>query len=296
MMAGKSSPYLARRAKKFKCVKKDYQHKNLHNPFFHKQSEKKNTGKKNAQHRFWLFPVVFLFLAVLLYLLFFSGIFALKQIKVSGVSRIAETQLSDAAWQQAQLRRSAVFKQNNLLFFNIEALRDTLLNDFSFDSVRVYRQWPHTLIISVGERGLSFIWRDSQGTSFSDSRGCLIKEASVSDDNLKNYPLLTAAGAQEYLGKDNCLSLDDAYLQAVFTLYEKLKDLPGLDLQEFVLDGAFNTLQIKLNGGPNIFFNIKDDLDKQLKKLAVIKQEKGDEYFKGLEYIDLRYGDRAYFK
>jgi len=55
-------------------------------------------------------------------------------------------------------------------------------------------------------------------------------------------------------------------------------------------------LQIKLNGGPNIFFNIKDDLDKQLKKLSVIKQDKGDEYFKGLEYIDLRYGDRAYFK
>ena len=297
MMAGKSSPYLARRAKKFNCVKKDYQHKNLHNPFFHKRAEKKATGKKKRKRRFWFFLVIILLsLSLLLYLFFASGIFTLKQIKVSGVSRIAENQLSDAAWQQAQLKRSAIFKQNNLLFFNVDALRETLLNNFSFDSVRVYKQWPQTLVISVGERSLSFIWQDSQGRSFSDSHGCLIKEVSVRDEDLKTYPVLTATGTKEYLGQNNCLSLEVAYLQAVFTLYDKLKEFPGLNLQEFILDGAFNTLQIKLNGGPNIFFNIKDDLDKQLKKLSVIKQDKGDEYFKGLEYIDLRYGDRAYFK
>jgi hypothetical protein len=48
--------------------------------------------------------------------------------------------------------------------------------------------------------------------------------------------------------------------------------------------------------GPKVYFNIKNDLDKQVKKLAVIKCEKPEAEFKVLEYIDLRYGDRVYFK
>jgi hypothetical protein len=69
-----------------------------------------------------------------------------------------------------------------------------------------------------------------------------------------------------------------------------------MPLDKFLLDGAFNTLQVKFKDGPSIFFNVKEDLDKQLNKRVVIKQDKGDDYFKSLEYIDLRYGDRAYFK
>lgn len=295
MTAGKSSPYLARRAKKFKCVKKDYQHKTLHNPFFHKRHTKAASEHKRRKNFWWPLLIVLILLA-LLYLCFFSSFFTLQQIKISGVSRVAENNLSNLVWQQTKEKKMMFFNQSNLLFFEIDDLQTTLANNFSFDSTKVYKQWPHTLVISVGERGLSFIWQDGNGRSFSDSHGCLIKDATVRDEDLVNYPLLTGVGAQEYLSKKDCLSLDDSYLQAVFTLYDKLKNYPDLSLQEFLLDGTFNTLQAKLNDGPNIFFNIKDDLDKQLNKLLVIKQDKGDEYFKSLEYIDLRYGDRAYFK
>jgi len=295
MIAGKSSPYLARRAKKFKCVKKDYQHKNLHNPFFHKHQGKSSKNNKRKGYYFYLFFILLLFF-ILFYLFLFSNLFSLKEVKINGVSRIAENNLSDLVWRQVEEKRLGFLKQNNLLLFKTDELQAGLAADFSFDSVNIYKKWPHTVVVSVNERGLSFIWRDKESRFFSDSRGCLIKETSVLDENLAQYPVLTSISNQDYVNNKNCLSLDESYLSAVFTLYDKFKNYPDLSLREFLLDGAFNTLQVKLQNGPNILFNIKDDLDKQLNKLLVIKQEKGDDYFKSLEYIDLRYGDRAYFK
>lgn len=296
MIEGKSSPYLARRVKKFKRVKKDYQQKNLNNPFFRKKQLKKNNGSKRAGRNF-LRPLLLAFiLFALFYLFFMSSLFGLKQVKVLGLSRIPEDNVAELAWRQAEEKRLLVFKQKNILFFDTDDLQKTLTDNFSFDSVRVYKQWPHTLAVSLGERGLSFIWQDGDVRSFSDSHGCLIKDVEVKDEDISNYPFLSSVGAQDYLDQKSCLSLDDDYLKAVFRLYDKLKAYPDMPLDKFLLDGAFNTLQVKFKDGPNIFFNVKEDLDKQLNKLVVIKQDKGDDYFKSLEYIDLRYGDRAYFK
>ncbi len=295
MLKGKSSPYLARRAKKFKCVKKDYQHKTLHNPFFHKRQQKPGVSK-NKFRRYFVFFFVILIFSALLYLFCFSPLFSLRQVKIEGVSRIPEAELADFAWQQSQGRRALIFKQSNLLFFQEETLTAALSENFSFDSLRVYKRWPHTLVISAGERSLAFIWRDKSGQSFSDSRGCLVPEASLNEGDMANYAILEASGDLDYLDDKDCLEIDEAYLRALFALYEKMRSYPELKVNRFLLEGAFNTLKADLASGPNILFNVKDDLDKQLNKLVIIKQEQEPEQFNALEYIDLRYGDRAYFK
>jgi len=48
--------------------------------------------------------------------------------------------------------------------------------------------------------------------------------------------------------------------------------------------------------GPKIFFNTEEGIDKQINKLLVIKNEKLKDDFNGKEYIDLRYGDRVYYR
>lgn len=295
MLKGKSSPYLARRAKKFKCVKKDYQHKTLHNPFFHKRQQKPGVSK-NKFRRYFVFFFIILIFSALLYLFCFSPLFSLRQVKIEGVSRIPEAELADFAWQQSQGRRALIFKQSNLLFFQEETLTAALSENFSFDSLRVYKRWPHTLVISAGERNLAFIWRDKSGQSFSDSRGCLVPEASLNEGDMANYAILEASTDLDYLDDKDCLEIDEAYLRALFALYEKMRSYPELKVNRFLLEGAFNTLKADLASGPNILFNVKEDLDKQLNKLVIIKQEQEPEQFNALEYIDLRYGDRAYFK
>lgn len=295
MAKGKSSPYLARRAKQIKRVKKDYQRKPLNNPFFRKRNNQPTKDKNKWRHLFRFFLII-LSLAILLYIFCFSNLFVLKEVKVIGVSRIAEDNLSNFVWQQSQSSSAWLFKQDNLLFFKTDDLSVVLSENFSFDSLGIYKEWPHTLVLSANERGLAFIWQDEEKRAFSDAHGCLISEASVQDDDINEYPLLEAIGAEDYLNNRNCLALDDIYLETIFSLYEKLKNYSELKVARFLLDGTLNTIQLDLAAGPNIFFNTKEDLDKQLNKLIIIKQEKNDDEFQSLEYIDLRYGDRAYFK
>jgi len=295
MTKGKPSPYLARRAKKFKCVKKDYQHKNLNNPFFHKNKQQhKAVHSKNKRN--FIIVALLLFLASTIYLFCFSAVFAVREIKVSGISRISEDKLKEYAWKQINDSDSWLFKQKNIIFFETDALAESLNTNFSFDSLRVYKEWPHTIVISAGERSLSFIWRDRSGQSFSDGQGCLVREVAVADTDYTKYPLLEAVNAVNYINDRDCLDVEDAYLTAMFSLSEKIKIHPDLATGRFMLEGEFNTLKADLNTGPNILFNINDDLDKQLNKLIIIKQEKAPVDFEKLEYIDLRYGDRAYFK
>jgi hypothetical protein len=51
-----------------------------------------------------------------------------------------------------------------------------------------------------------------------------------------------------------------------------------------------------VKGGPFIFFNIKDDIDKQLAKLVLIRDKELMDNFNKKTYIDLRYGDKVYYK
>lgn len=295
MSKGKPSPYLARRAKKFKSVKKDYQHKCLNNPFFRQRQPKQQPFHRPYRSLLRIL-LILLFLAATVYLVCYSPLFALKQVKIEGLSRIPEDNLSALAWEQSQQKRNWFLGQDKVIFFDTNQLSVTLSEKFSFESLRVYKRWPHTLVISAGERSLAFIWRNQQELSFSDGQGCLVREAAVAETDLGNYPILESISDGTHLDERDCLRADDDYLQAALVLFEKMRDYPDLLPERFLLEDTFNTMKVDLRNGPNILFNFKEDMDKQLNKLAVIRQEKSIEEFQGLEYIDLRYGDRAYFK
>lgn len=295
MTKGKPSPYLARRAKKFKSVKKDYQHKNLNNPFFHKHKQQHKAVYSKSKRNL-IFTALLLLISAIAYLFFFSSVFTVREIKVSGISRISEDILKEYAWKQINESDSWLFKQKNIIFFETDVLAESLNTNFSFDSLRVYKEWPRSIVISAGERSLAFIWRDRSGQSFSDGRGCLVREVAVAETDFSKYPLLEAVNGVNYLNDQDCLDIEDTYLTSLFLLSEKIKIHPDLATGRFMLEGEFNTLKADLSAGPNILFNINDDLDKQLNKLIIIKQEKAPVDFEKLEYIDLRYGDRAYFK
>ena len=48
--------------------------------------------------------------------------------------------------------------------------------------------------------------------------------------------------------------------------------------------------------GPMIYFNLQEDIEKQVTKLLVLMNEKLKNNLGEKEYIDLRYGDKVYYK
>ncbi|MBN2884606.1 FtsQ-type POTRA domain-containing protein [Patescibacteria group bacterium] len=278
-----------------KCVKKDYQQKSLSNPFFH--SRQKKNPKYKSKRNFFLFVITFfLLLSGLFYFLFISSSFSLQNIQVNGLTRSGDENILVLAWTQSEESKLFFLKQSNLFLFEDKELQADINKNFSFADVKIKKQWPHTLVVSVEERALAFIWRDGTGDHFSDREGCLIPEVQPSIEDEQLYPVLGLSVKENYIQGDNCLKIDVNYLSSMLSLNDQLKFYDNLTAQEYILEAEFNTLTLDLLDGPDVYFNIKNDLEKQVKKLAVIKREKPELEFQALSYIDLRYGDRVYFK
>ena len=66
-------------------------------------------------------------------------------------------------------------------------------------------------------------------------------------------------------------------------------------IDRFIVDST-DTLKVILVDGPYVMFDLTKDLEKQISKLSVLKDQKLKSDFFNKEYIDLRYGDRVYYR
>lgn len=279
-----------------KKIRKDYQHKVLNNPFFRARQKKKMRNNKASLKLYLYLLAIFIILGLLIYFFAFSSFLRIKNINIEGLERTQADSLNELIHNQTTKKRFLVFPENNLIFFNAEDLRQQLNQGFRFEEVNIFKKFPKTLRLEIKERSLAFIWRQQAANIFSDSQGCLIKEAFVSEEALSQYPILESELEIEYLGANDCLDLEQYYFDALIDLFKLLLDHQDLAPARFILSNERNSLIMDLVNGPNIIFNTKDDLLKQVNKLIIIRQEQSDEEFLKLEYIDLRFGDLIYFK
>jgi cell division septal protein FtsQ len=235
-------------------------------------------------------------LGLLIYFVAFSSFFKIKNINIEGLERTQVEMINNLVKIQTTQKRFLIFPENNLIFFNLEDLRQTLNQEFRFKEVQIFKKFPKTIQLEIKERSPAFIWRQKNINIFSDDQGCLIKEAVISDKAFFKYPILESELEIEYLGSNDCLDLDQHYFNALIELFELLLSHQDLTPARFILSNERNSLIMDLANGPNIIFNTKDDLLKQINKLIIISQEQSDEEFLRLEYIDLRFGDLIYFK
>lgn len=293
MMKGKNKQKIKKRGK-FKRIKKDYQHKSLHNPFFHSKKNKKESSKGKRLYIF-IFSLLALVVAVM-YILFFSNFFKLQNLNISGLSRISQDTIKDFVFQEQKKNKLLIFSQDNLLFLDNFDLAKEIKSEFKLESVVVSKKYFHSLKIEIEERPLSFIWQEDSGQVFSDARGCLIHELVVNPDNSKDFPILKSNKELDYINERDCIDLDEQYFTVFLDLYTKIKEHPSLKPIKFILSSERNSLTMDLENGPNIIFNTKEDLIKQINKLLIIQQEQESQIFLALDYIDLRFGDLIYFK
>ena len=93
------------------------------------------------------------------------------------------------------------------------------------------------------------------------------------------------------------IKIDVAELNFIVKLFNEFKrDYKNYKIDRFILDSDLNAAKLALIDGPMIYFNTKEDMNKQIDKLSVIINEKLKDNFLNKTYIDLRYGDRVYYR
>jgi len=156
----------------------DYSKKNLENPF-----HKNNRGLKRDEFSAGLKVSCVLLLVLLigvLYLMLFSSVFNIKQVKVSGLSRTGVTEIENLANEQGNQNRYWIFQQKNLLIFDRQAFRQSLVDKYHFKTVEIKRNiFSRVLKINLNEREFGYIWQEKDKYYYIDKDGFLINELAL---------------------------------------------------------------------------------------------------------------------
>lgn len=272
-----------------KKIKKDYQAKKLKNPFFHQ----KQTGKTGFLKK-WLFLLAFLFLAILIWFFLAAPVWSIKNVKITGLTRINNDELKKIIDLRMAESRWLVFREGNFFLFQKDILREEILSQYNFSDLKIKKTMPNSLEFIVSERPYAFILQEGSSYFYTSRDGYIIKEVAVTEEDLKKYFILENNNESIISNEKNKLNLKDTYLNFIFNFQEKISNYPDLTIEKYIIDQELNSLKVKFENGPLAFFNINNDAEEQITYLAIVKKEKMKDNFNSINYIDLRYGERIF--
>jgi hypothetical protein len=270
-------------------IKKDYQRKNLQNPFFHRSQpgQRKYLGKLSMGGSL-------LVIGLAVWFFMFSSFWRWDQVRIEGLTRLPAGEIEKIIWEQGSASRWLFFRQSNIFAFDAGALERKVSAAYNFAGLAVKKTWPRTLTLKVSERPYAFIWREGSDLFYASADGYAIKEPAVSAADQKKYPILDNQTGQTMIGDKNKISVKGDYLNFFLELSADLAGQPDLATERFIVDREFNTLQVKFIAGPLAYFNTKASAADQVNNLVLVKNAKIKDNFSKTNYIDLRYGDKIF--
>lgn len=273
----------------YKKIKKDYQRKNLRNPFFHKPAKAKNPHRLK-----WFFLAILLVSLFMLWFLLAAPLWRLKEVKVSGLTRLNSAELEQIIWNETGNRRGLFFREDNLFLFRREAVIAKIIATYNFSGATIKKKWPNTLELKVIERPYAFIFQEGSAYYYASADAYIIKEPAVSEADMKKYFLLENKNEGTLITDSEKINIKDDYLSFIFDLSGRLSAYPELPVEKFIIDQEFNTIKVKFVAGPVVFFKVQEEAGIQINRLLLVKREKIKDNFSKTSYIDLRYGDKIF--
>lgn len=248
---------------------------------------------------FWLALLFLTIVLSVLYLAVFYSEFQVNSIVISGNDKV-EGQLIENVVLDAINKNIS----KSIFLINLDKLNQQLLEKFPIiERIQTDKKLPRALIIGITERKpvavfCPFVDKpteenqkkcfliDSNGVIFeplsAPARGMIVVQQLMSENQVFT--------GEEVIGRN--------IMESISKIEKSLKDNFGIDIEEALVTSP---IQLNINTSENwkIYFNTDEDfnIDLQVAKLdLLLKGEIGPEARKNLQYIDLRFKDRAYYK
>ncbi len=283
--------------KKFKKI--DYKNKKFENPFFDKKKKplKKRKIKITSNLKTKIYILLgFLLIAFILWVFFYSSIFSIQKITVEGTIRIEPDEIANIAKEQLKEKKLFLFTQDNIFFFNTKELKNKLMDKYNFKEIKIFAKKPGTINIKVLEKSYAYVWKEDDKYYYVDIDGYIIKEINIPDIPKNRYPLIENIGMNKIY--ENQVVIDKNKINFISEIFSYLQEgnSYGIEIEIFQIGDDDKKIILKIVGGPEIYFNSAETADEQFTKLIIIKDEKLKSDFFSKTYIDLRYGDKVYYR
>lgn len=288
---------------------RDYHRKKYQNPFF-KRPNAISRGRRfrNRHQSFgsWRGRMFVILLIILLggaiYLIFYSPYFAIRQVEISGLQKIDYNEFRGVMDRQIASRRFLIFPQNNIFIFDEKSVEKEINERYALNYLKIEKRLPGVIRISMEEKMPALIWKTTEKFYLVGGDGVIIREIQEEEvpgyqanETGTNMALVFDKSNEITAVKEQIISGEKA--EAVVNLQNNLARATGLQIVNFAMANR-EGLMIKglTSEGWQIYFSPIDDLNEQIQKLNVFLKEKNQEDRRGLQYVDLRFEDRVYYK
>jgi len=277
---------------------RSYSPRKYSNPFFSKRRAKVRRISWKVKILIFLIILAAVFLG---WLLFFNRYFEIENVIVEGGEKIEDYKIYNIIGDQTEKNRFFFFNQSNIFSFSKRQAKKEILSHYFVDDLKIDRKLPRTIKIIFSERQPAAVWCEGDNYYYIDDKLNILLQIDSLNISMDNYVILKNAEQKikiEKEGSEKKVAIGEEYLKACMDLASEASS------NKIEIDGICkinkkeSTVSLNIiNNGPEIFFNIEEDLGLQFKKLKVLISEKlKGERLQKLEYIDLRFGEKIYYK
>ncbi|KKR14306.1 MAG: hypothetical protein UT42_C0031G0005 [Candidatus Falkowbacteria bacterium GW2011_GWA2_39_24] len=259
------------------------------NRFVSQTLKKRPVKKKNKK----LIGLVVLLLFIFLYLSFSSALKISNLVTPLG-KNINQAELEQATWDYLSQRRFWLLPQNNLLFLSKSGLFNYLNERFPIAELKIKKRPLHRLVLDLVEKDYSLVWLENGLYYYINDQGEIIKTATERPQNV-----VVISNLADPKQGEKRIDMDLKYLESLHTVQQTMTvNQPDLIIGHYVYDNEPNTIKLKIEEGPLLYFSTKEDIVKQVSKLKVLRDQVFPDQVNFLNqlYIDLRYGDRVFYQ
>jgi len=266
--------------------KHDYKSLDYSNPRLAREKEKKRNALKRV-----LLILSGIIAAGLFYLFCFSPVFIIKEIEIQGLNKIKRENIDSIVNKYRSERKWFIFSRKNILFFNTKEIKKKITEHYWFENLEIEKDLPDKVTIKLIEKESAINWMTNNVCFHLDLTGTPIEYCEsagglITIKDLKNAPM--------EIGKSSVPKYELDYL---INLDQQLKLVTENKFKLMYYEKQDNMLTVKTDEQLVLLLNENIAAEEQAMRLRIILDQadvKGN--WGKLNYIDLRFGDRVYYK
>ena len=248
--------------------------------------------KSIFRNKFFLTSVFFLIIiGAFVYFFVFAEIFQIKTIQISGTEKVQKGDLETILGENID-RKIFIFSTKSIFLINLSDVTKTILEKFpQIYQVHLKREFPDALTLGIQERKPLYVFcKDSTPCFYLDEKGVIFEEVFGTE---APFLQIKDIRTQEIKLRGNVVK--EELLNGIKEIDGKLKEKTEISPKEIVL--FEQKIEVQTVQDLKIFFNPKENISKQIQKLILtLENEIPQEKRGNLDYIDLRFGKKVYYK
>lgn len=218
-------------------------------------------------------------LFVLIFFLFFSSQFQVKDVIVEGTNLVPADQIA-----------ALIPKGDNIFRLNTSQIEQDILNKFpEVKSVDIYRGIPNAIKAVVLERDGKLVWQSGENKYLVSSQGEVARL--ITGEEGKDLPLVIDKKNVPVTTKETLVSPN--FIAFIYNIWNGISDTVNIKPVNFSVNETTFDVDLLTDGGFYVKFNSLRSSKKQLDSLKKVVVEKRPDIH---EYVDLRVDGWAYYK